>query len=53
MVQPGENEIKCPYCGGSVIVPGPTGSTFAPQDFGSYAAVARVRHDLGGSFPVE
>jgi hypothetical protein len=36
--------------GGSVIVPGPTGSDFAPQDFGSYAAIARVRQDLGGSF---
>ncbi len=36
--------------GGSVIVPGPSGSDLAPQDFGSYAAVARLRHDLGGSF---
>ena len=36
--------------GGLVLVPGPTGSDFAPQDFGSYAAVARVRHDLGSSF---
>ncbi len=36
--------------GGLVIVPGPTGSDFAPQDFGSYAAIARVRHDLGSSF---
>ena len=36
--------------GGLVIVPGPAGSEFAPQDFGSYAAVARARHDLGSSF---
>lgn len=36
--------------GGSVIVPGPTGSDLAPQDFGSYVAIGRVRHDLGGSF---
>ncbi len=36
--------------GGSVIVPGPTGSRFAPQAFSSIAAIGRVRHDLGGSF---
>lgn len=36
--------------GGLVIVPGPAGSDFAPQDFGSYGAVARARHDLGSSF---
>ena len=36
--------------GGSVIIPGPTASTFAPQDFHSIAAVGRVRQDFGGSF---
>jgi Domain of unknown function (DUF5916)/Carbohydrate family 9 binding domain-like len=36
--------------GGSVIIPGPLGNDFAPQDFKSVAAIARVRHDLGGSF---
>jgi len=36
--------------GGSVIVPGPTESSFAPQAFGSLAAIGRLRHDLGGSF---
>jgi hypothetical protein len=36
--------------GGSVIIPGPYASSFAPQDFASRVAVARVRHDLGGSF---
>ncbi len=36
--------------GGSVILPGPNGSTFAPQDFRSLAGVARLRRDLGRSF---
>ena len=36
--------------GGSVIVPGPTGSALAPQDFRSYAWIGRVRSDLGRSF---
>lgn len=36
--------------GGSVIIPGPEFSSFAPQDFSSTFALARVRHDIGGSF---
>ena len=36
--------------GGSVILPGPLGSTLAPQDFGSTVALGRLRHDLGRSF---
>ena len=36
--------------GGSVIIPGPTSSSFAPQDFSSIAAVGRIRQDVGGSF---
>jgi hypothetical protein len=36
--------------GGSVILPGPNGSSFANQDFRSIAAIGRVRHDLGTSF---
>ncbi|HJQ36588.1 MAG TPA: DUF5916 domain-containing protein [Thermoanaerobaculia bacterium] len=36
--------------GGVTIIPGPLGSSFAPQDFKSYDAIARVRHDLGASF---
>ena len=36
--------------GGSVILPGPAGSGLAPQDFGSFAGIARVRHDLGASY---
>jgi hypothetical protein len=36
--------------GGSVIIPGTYGSTFAPQDFGSYASVVRARRSLGKSF---
>jgi hypothetical protein len=36
--------------GGSVILPGPTGSDFAPQDFSSVVGVARVRRDFGRSF---
>ncbi|HET7451282.1 MAG TPA: DUF5916 domain-containing protein, partial [Thermoanaerobaculia bacterium] len=36
--------------GGSVIIPGPTSSSFAPQDFSSIAAVGRIRQDVGASF---
>lgn len=36
--------------GGSVILPGPEFSDLAFQDFSSRAAVARARHDFGGSF---
>ncbi|MFI5143845.1 MAG: DUF5916 domain-containing protein, partial [Thermoanaerobaculales bacterium] len=36
--------------GGSVVIPGATASRFAPQDFGSLAAIGRVRHDFGASF---
>jgi hypothetical protein len=34
--------------GGSVIIPSPTGSTFANQDFGATDAIGRWRHDFGG-----
>ena len=36
--------------GGSVILPGPTSSDFAPQDFSSVVGIARVRRDFGRSF---
>jgi hypothetical protein len=36
--------------GGSVILPGPLGSDFAPQDFESTAGVFRARRELGRSF---
>lgn len=36
--------------GGSVILPGPYGSDFAPQDFPSNVGVFRVRRELGKSF---
>jgi hypothetical protein len=36
--------------GGLTIIPGALGSSFAPQDFKSYDAIGRVRHDLGASF---
>ena len=36
--------------GGSVILPGPLFSNFAPQDFRSTVAIGRVRHDFGSSF---
>jgi hypothetical protein len=36
--------------GGSVILPGTDSSDFAEQDFDSFVAIARVRHDLGRSF---
>ena len=36
--------------GGSVILPGPTGSDFADQDFRSWVGMARVKRDFGRSF---
>ncbi|HEX5856289.1 MAG TPA: DUF5916 domain-containing protein, partial [Thermoanaerobaculia bacterium] len=36
--------------GGSVILPGSNGSSFADQDFSSFVAMGRVRHDFGKSF---
>jgi len=36
--------------GGSVILPGPTESEGAAQDFHSYVFIGRVRHDFGRSF---
>lgn len=36
--------------GGSVVIPGPNGSSFAAQDFGSYVFIGRARRDLGRSF---
>jgi hypothetical protein len=36
--------------GGSVVVPGPTSSSFAPADFGSTVFIARAKRDLGLSF---
>lgn len=36
--------------GGSVILAGPNGSDFADQDFKSFVAVGRVRHEFGNSF---
>ncbi len=36
--------------GGSVILPGPVSSSLAPQDFRSWAGIARLRRELGGSF---
>ncbi len=36
--------------GGSVIVPGATASTFAPQSGSSIAAIGRVRQDFGASY---
>jgi hypothetical protein len=36
--------------GGSVILPGPTGSGLAPQDFGSFVGIARLRQELGASY---
>src|SRR5215471_8496995 len=36
--------------GGSVIIPGPNGSSFADQDFSSFVGMARVRRDFGRSF---
>lgn len=36
--------------GGSVVLPGSTGSSFADQDFKSIVGVARMRYDIGSSF---
>jgi len=36
--------------GGSVILPGPNGSSFADQDFRSWVGIGRVRRDFGRSF---
>lgn len=36
--------------GGSVIIPGPNGSSLATQEFGSTDIVARVKRDIGPSF---
>ena len=36
--------------GGSVVLPGPTGSSLAPQDFGSYVVIGRARREIGRSF---
>jgi hypothetical protein len=36
--------------GGTVIIPGPNGSTFAPQEFASTVVVGRVKRALGRSF---
>jgi hypothetical protein len=36
--------------GGSVILPGPTGSGLADQDFRSWISMARVKRDFGRSF---
>ena len=36
--------------GGLAILPGPTNSNFALQDFSSQVAIGRLRRDFGGSF---
>lgn len=36
--------------GGSVILPGPSGSSFAAQDFASTVLVARAKREIGRSF---
>jgi hypothetical protein len=36
--------------GGSVVVPGPTESTLAPQDYRSIVAIGRLRQEFGASF---
>ncbi len=36
--------------GGTVILPSPQFSRFAPQDFRSFVAIGRLRHDFGASF---
>ncbi|MGE5233381.1 MAG: DUF5916 domain-containing protein [Acidobacteriota bacterium] len=36
--------------GGSVILPGPESSSFAPQDYKSTVAIGRLRRDFGASF---
>lgn len=35
--------------GGSVLIPGPTSSTFASQDFSSVVAIGRVRQNFGNA----
>jgi hypothetical protein len=36
--------------GGSVVLPGPSSSDLAPQDFRSFVGIARWRRDFGSSF---
>jgi hypothetical protein len=36
--------------GGSVIIPGPTGNDFAPQEFSSRVLVGSLRRDFGSSY---
>jgi hypothetical protein len=36
--------------GGSVVVPGPNGNDFAPQDYRSTVVLARLREDIGRSY---
>ena len=36
--------------GGTVIIPGPQASEFAPQDFSSLASIVRFRRSIGASF---
>jgi hypothetical protein len=36
--------------GGSVVLPGPTESGLAPQDFGAFVGIARLRQELGASY---
>lgn len=36
--------------GGSVVLPGPSESSLAPQDFASYVLIGRLRGDFGRSF---
>ena len=36
--------------GGSVVLPGPTGSDLASQDFGSLVGIARLRQEIGASY---
>jgi len=36
--------------GGLVVLPGPSGSDFANQDFSSTVGIGRLRHDFGKSF---
>jgi hypothetical protein len=36
--------------GGSVVLPGPTGSDLASQDFGSFVGIARFRQEIGASY---
>jgi hypothetical protein len=36
--------------GGSTVIPGPLGSSFADQDLGALVGVGRVRRDIGSSY---